>query len=123
MTQAHCHFHRPAMPLGWLKGRKHKPLGDLALASVLLCFFIIYIKRVLVIFLRFLFTIKKQIVMFTFCNFSISHGIAILMERSRMMVGNGGIVLISDTRSIKYCQKEIPSLRQVFFRLINVSRH
>ena len=56
-------------------------------------------------------------------NFSISHGIAILMERSRMMVGNGGIVLISDTRSIKYCQKEIPSLRQVFFRLINVSRH
>ena len=57
------------------------------------------------------------------CNFSISHGIAILMERSRMMVGNGGIVLISDTRSIKYCQKEIPSLRQVFFRLTNVSRH
>ena len=45
MTQAHCHFHRPAMPLGWLKGRKHKPLGDLALASVLLVSFLLYMIK------------------------------------------------------------------------------
>jgi hypothetical protein len=45
MTQALCHPHRPAMPLGWLKGRKHKPLGDLALASVLLVSFLLYMIK------------------------------------------------------------------------------
>ena len=35
----------------------------------------------------------------------------------------GGISFLPHTRSVRYSQKETPSLRQVFFKLAKVSRH
>ena len=41
---------------------------------------------------------------------------------SLMRSGRPGIEFFRDTLSSRYCQKPIPSLRQVFFKLVKVSR-
>ena len=56
-------------------------------------------------------------------NFLITHGNAPAIAALRMRVGSGGMALVIDTRSSKYSQKETPSLRQVFFRLAQETRH
>lgn len=56
-------------------------------------------------------------------NFSLTYGNARAIAALRMRVGSGAMALVKDTRSSKYSQNGIPSLRQVFFRLAKVSRH
>ena len=41
----------------------------------------------------------------------------------RIKSERSGIRPIFSTRSLRYCQNDMPNLRQVFFKLVNVSRH
>ena len=56
-------------------------------------------------------------------NFSISQGAPSgTAACCRMISGRGGIACVRDVRSVRYRQKEIPSFRQLRFKLIKVSR-
>ena len=65
----------------------------------------------------------QQGVQQSYGNFSLTYGNPRAIAALRMRVGSGAMALVKDTRSSKYSQKGIPSLRQVFFRLAKVSRH
>ena len=59
-----------------------------------------------------------------FSNFSFFPGSYVLEYAAcRIYSANGGMMFFPETRSLRYSQKEMPCLRQVFFRLVKVSRH